>query len=183
VTSRAVRGLIGLAAALLALAGAEPTGLTAPCSHPPRPDALPQARVVRVVDGDTVRARLDGGEERIRLIGLDAPERFPGPRLEHQARQTGVPPEALRRWANAAYTFARRSLAGRAVGLELDVQQRDEFGRLLAYVWTGRVLFNLELVRQGYAWAHPVPPNLRYAERFTACQQDAQAARRGLWGR
>ncbi len=139
--------------------------------------------MVRVVDGDTVRAQLHGREERVRLLGLDAPERFPGPRLEQQARQLGIPPEELRRWANAAYAFARRHLAGQRVGLELDQEERDEFGRLLAYVWAGRTLFNLELVRQGYAWAHPVLPNLRYAAAFAACEQEARELRRGLWER
>ncbi len=138
--------------------------------------------MVRVVDGDTLRVRADAREERVRLVGVDAPERVPGPRLQQQARQLALPPDVLRRWAGAAYAFARRHLGGRRVGLETDVQDRDEFGRLLAYVWVDRVLFNLEVVREGYAWSYPVPPNLRYAELLAACQREAQQARRGLWG-
>ncbi len=138
--------------------------------------------MVRVVDGDTLRVRADAREERVRLVGVDAPERTPGPRLQQQARQLGLSPEVLRRSAGAAYAFARRHLSGRRVGLETDVQDRDEFGRLLAYVWVGRVLFNLEMVREGHAWSYPVPPNLRYAELLAACQREAQEARRGLWG-
>ncbi len=177
-----MRWLVSLAAGvLLAVASPQPAGSL--CSHPPRPDSVLPARVVRVVDGDTVRARLEGREERVRLVGLDAPERAPGQHLDQQAKQLGIPQEALRRWAHAAYAFARRHLAGQQVALELDTEERDGFGRLLAYVWVGRVLFNLELVREGYAWAHPVPPNLRYAERLAACQREAQEARRGLWER
>lgn len=119
----------------------------------------------------------------MRLLGLDAPERFSGPRLDQQARQLGLPAEELRRWADAAYAFTRRHLAGQRVGVELDQEERDEFGRLLAYIWAGRTLFNLELVRRGYAWAHPVPPNLRHAAAFAACEQEARELRRGLWER
>ncbi len=178
-----MRRLLWLAAALLlALASPEPTGSPSACAHPGRPETLLVGRVVRVVDADTIRVWLDAREERVRLAGLDAPERFPGPRLYQQARQLGLPPDVLRRWASAGYAFARRHLAGQRVGLELDVQERDEFDRLLAYVWVARVLFNLELVREGYAWSYPVPPNLRYAELLAACQRQAQQARRGLWG-
>lgn len=178
-----MRWWVGLAAAaLLALASPRLAGTFSRCVHPPRPEGLLQARVVRVVDADTVRALLDGQEERVRLLGVDAPERFPGPRLEQQSRRWGLSPQDLRRWASAGYAFARRHLGGQRVALELDVEERDEFDRLLAYVWLGRTLFNLELVREGYAWVHLVPPNLRYAELLGACQREAQESRRGLWG-
>ena len=172
-----------LAAALGALASPEGAGSANSCTHPPRPPALLQARVVRVVDGDTLRARLRDGQQRVRLVGVDAPETLSGPHQERQARQWGLSPEELQRWGEVASAFARRHLSGRWVGLELDIEERDEFGRLLAYVWLGRLVFNLELVREGYAWAHPVPPNLRYADRLGACPWEAQRLRRGLWGR
>lgn len=179
-----MRWFVAVAAAvLLALASPEPTGSPSACASPVRPQGLLEARVVRVVDGDTLRVRLDGREERVRLVGVDAPERSPGPRLEQQSVRWGLSPQELRRWANAGYAFARRHLGGQRVALELDVEERDEFGRLLAYVWLGRTLFNLELVREGYAWAHPVPPNVRYADLLAACQRQAQERRRGLWQR
>jgi len=177
-----LRWLVLLGAALALLAASASAVAPAACAHPPQPQELLWARVVRVVDGDTVRVRAAGREERVRLVGLDAPERFPGPRLDEQARQLRRSPEELRRWGEAAYAFARRQLGGRRVGLELDVEERDEFGRLLAYVWVRGFQFNVELVRQGYAWVYPVPPNLRYAELLAACQREAQEARRGLWG-
>lgn len=141
------------------------------------------AQVVRVVDGDTVRVRIQEREERVRLLGVDAPERSTTPRLDQQSRQWGIPADELRRWARFASAYVRRRLGQQRVGLELDVQERDEFGRLLAYVWLRRVLFNLELVREGYAWVYLLPPNLRYAEELSACQREAQRARRGLWDR
>ncbi len=58
---------------------------------------------------------------------------------------------------------------------------RDRYGRLLAYVYLDRELFNLTLVRLGYARADPVPPDIRLAARFSRAEGEARAAGRGLW--
>lgn len=171
------------AAILVALSSPTPVGLPNGCTTPPASKGdLLWAQVVRVVDGDTVRVRIQEREERVRLLGVDAPERSISPRLDQQSRRWGIPADDLGRWGRLAAAYARRRLSDQRVGLELDVQERDEFGRLLAYVWLGRVLFNLELVREGYAWVYLPPPNLRYAEQLSACQREAQRSRRGLWG-
>jgi micrococcal nuclease len=67
------------------------------------------------------------------------------------------------------------------VRLETDVQARDRYGRLLAYVWVGDVMVNAELVRQGYAQVMTVPPNVRHQELFVKLQREAREAGRGLW--
>jgi micrococcal nuclease len=72
---------------------------------------------------------------------------------------------------------------GQTVRLEFDVQTRDRFGRLLAYVYVGNLMVNAELVRQGYAQAAAYPPNVRYQELFLQLQREAREAKRGLWGR
>jgi micrococcal nuclease len=68
------------------------------------------------------------------------------------------------------------------VRLELDVQPRDQYGRLLAYVYVGEVVVNAELVRQGYALLSTVPPNVTHEALFVRLQREAREARRGLWG-
>jgi len=75
----------------------------------------------------------------------------------------------------------RRLVDGKRVRLELDVQSRDRYGRLLAYVWLGDTMINAELVRLGYAQVMTVPPNVRHQALFVQLQRDARAARRGLW--
>ena len=75
----------------------------------------------------------------------------------------------------------RRLVEGKPARLELDVQRRDQYGRLLAYVWVDDVMVNAELVRQGYAQVMTVPPNVRYQELFLKLQREARAARRGLF--
>jgi micrococcal nuclease len=71
----------------------------------------------------------------------------------------------------------------RTVRLETDVQSRDRYGRLLAYVWVGDVMVNAELLRRGYAQVMTVPPNVRHQELFVKLQRDARESERGLWGR
>jgi micrococcal nuclease len=70
----------------------------------------------------------------------------------------------------------------RRVRLELDVQARDRYGRLLAYVWVGDTMVNAELLRLGMAQVMTVPPNVRHQALFLRLERAARAARRGLWG-
>ncbi|MFO7173309.1 MAG: thermonuclease family protein [Bacillota bacterium] len=123
--------------------------------------------VERVVDGDTLEVQVDGRTERVRLIGVDTPE------VHGQVEPYG--PEAS--------AFTKQVLApGTRIWLEQDVEPRDRYGRLLAYVWLadGR-LFNEVLVREGYAQLLTIPPNVKYVERLTAAQREAREAGRGLW--
>src|SRR3954464_10027563 len=100
------------------------------------------ARVERVVDGDTIVVRLDGGgaRERVRYIGVDTPESV----------KPGTPVQC---YAKAAAHANARLVAGRRVRLVRDAEERDRFGRLLAYVYRvpdGRFV-NAALVRGGFA--------------------------------
>lgn len=129
--------------------------------------------VVRTVDGDTVWVRLASGVEKVRYIGIDTPE------VHHPTR--GEEP------GGRAATEINRGLVGdRPVRLEPDVQLRDRYGRLLAYVWVrradgGEVMVNAELVRLGYAQVMTVPPNVRHAEMFRKLAAEARENHRGLW--
>ena len=117
------------------------------------------ARVAFVVDGDTVELA-DG--RRVRYIGINTPE-------------TGQP------YAADATAFNESLVAGQEVWLETDAQASDPYGRMLAYVWAGDAFVNLELVRQGYAVAYTVPPNVRHAETFVEAERGAREAGHGLW--
>lgn len=158
-----------LAACLLAVACSP-----APAAGPP--GMLPAA-IVRVVDGDTAVLRVAGRDERVRFIGVDAPEATS--RVEPFGRQ--------------ATQYARRQLpAGRQVWLEVGVEERDRYRRLLAYVWlqvpdekagaeAREKMFNARLLRDGYAQQLTVPPNVKYADLFGRIAAEARRARRGLW--
>lgn len=122
-----------------------------------------QARVVNVVDGDTLEVVLDGKQHTLRYIGLDAPE-----------------VEDERMGAEAA--AANRTLVeGKLVYLEKDQSEADKYGRLLRYVFVGEVFVNAELVRQGLARAQAYPPDLKYQEMLDQLDQEARQAGRGMW--
>jgi micrococcal nuclease len=129
------------------------------------------ARVVRVVDGDTIQVRLgDGALERVRYIGIDTPESV-------------KPNTPVQCFAKAASAFNERLVAGRDVTLVSDVEGRDRYGRLLAYVYRrpDGLFVNEELVRRGYARPLTIPPDVRFSARFARLADEARRAARGLW--
>jgi micrococcal nuclease len=130
------------------------------------------ARILRVVDGDTVVARLSGGVvERVRYIGMDTPEDV----------RPGVPVQCYSLRAAAAN---RRLVTGREVRLVFDRERRDRYGRLLAYVYRrDRLFVNAALVARGYARPYPFPPNTAHAGTFARLARRARARELGLWSR
>ena len=125
--------------------------------------------VTRVIDGDTIEVEIDGATEKVRLIGIDTPESV------HPDQDRNVPYGAI----SAAFT--RKQLDGRSVGLEFDVQERDKYGRLLAYVYLNGKMFNETLLEQGHAVVSTYPPNVKHVDRFTELQRQARENGVGLW--
>jgi micrococcal nuclease len=122
------------------------------------------ARVDHVVDGDTVWLT---GIGKVRLIGVDTPEVY-------------GPDECFGQQASA---YAKRVLApGRQVRYRLGVEERDRYGRALAYVYLddGR-LFNELLAAEGYAQPLTIPPNDELSGSFVTAARHAREANRGLW--
>jgi micrococcal nuclease len=127
--------------------------------------------VDHVVDGDTVDVRIDGRAERVRLIGINTPE----------TKDPRRPVQCYGPEASALTTLLLP--AGTGVRLERDVEARDDYGRLLAYVRRSDGLFvNLELARQGSAVVLSIRPNTAFAAVIAAAADEARRAGRGLWG-
>ena len=137
------------------------------------PGAAPAgpATVARVVDGDTVEVRVAGRVEPVRLIGIDTPETSDPRRpvecfgAEATARTSALLPE------------------GTEVVLERDVEARDRYDRLLAYVYRKEdgLFVNLALVEEGYAVSATYPPNVAHRDELGAAAAAAREAGRGLW--
>jgi micrococcal nuclease len=129
-----------------------------------------EGTVTRVVDGDTVHVDLAGIDETVRYIGVDTPE----------SRRPGTPVQCFAKVASARNAAL---VDGEEVRLRFDVERRDRYGRLLAYVYRSDdgLFVNERLVRDGYARSLTVPPNVRHADRFARLQREARKARRGLW--
>jgi len=131
-------------------------------------DAVP-AVVERVVDGDTFVARIGGRRDPVRVIGVDTPE-------------TVAPGRPVERYGKQASSFAERWLGGATVRLAGDVEPRDRYGRLLAYVWLPDGTFwNALLAAEGYAEQLTIPPNVAFAELFGRLVAAARQRHHGLW--
>jgi micrococcal nuclease len=148
--------------------GTGPDASPSPVGGSLRPNGSATGVVVSTVDGDTIHVRVGGHEEKVRFIGMDTPEvDWYGGRAECYGASAGL--------------YTRHRLLGRTVRLRFDSGLRDVYGRLLAYVYVGRELFNRTLVRRGYATNDPVPPDTRMETAFAAAEAGARAAGRGLW--
>ena len=117
--------------------------------------------VTRIVDGDTLDCAPVG---RIRLLGMDTPERAQEPfgAMATQALAALIPEDG-------------------AVFVEADVEDRDQYDRALRYVWVEGRMVNWALVRTGYAVLLTYPPNVQYVDWLQAAQDAAREEGAGLW--
>ena len=131
---------------------------------PPGDDAT----VVRITDGDTLRASVGGTEVRVRLIGIDTPE---------VAQDECYADEATAHLASLVGP-------GTPVRLVHDAERQDRYGRTLAYVYrlSDGLHVNVAMARDGFAQQLTIPPNVAHAEEIGAAVAEARAAGRGLWG-
>ncbi len=142
---------------------------------------LLEARIVKIVDGDTLDVRfLNSGEKfRVRLIGVDAPE-------------TKHPMRTKEPFGEEATNFVTSLLGENSVVLlEFDAQRQDRYGRLLAYVWLeepedrsaeiGTKMLNGLLLSQGLARIATFPPNVKYSNSLLLLQQKARTEKNGFW--
>ena len=149
---------------------AEPDAPTA--TVPGQAELEPNAVVERVVDGDTIIVEIAGDRERVRLLGIDTPESV----AENRPDQC---------YGEESADYLESLLPpGTDVTLIRDVEARDQFDRLLAYVVrsSDQLFVNLDLLDQGYAGVLIYEPNSFYRDLFEAAEDAAFAGDVGLWG-
>ncbi len=115
--------------------------------------------VTKVVDGDTIVIK---GGYHVRYIGIDSPERDE----QYYAEATQLNKDMVE---------------GKEVRLESDINDRDEYGRLLRYIYIGDTFVNAEMVRQGWAWSIAYPPDIKYQVYLEAMENEARELKRGFW--
>jgi micrococcal nuclease len=101
--------------------------------------------------------------ERIRLLGIDAPD--------FQQRP----------WGTKAQRSLEQLIGSKPIRLEFDIEPKDSFQRQLAYVWQNGQLLNEQLVAEGYALAVSKSPNTKYDQRLAWSQERARLLGLGLW--
>ena len=127
-------------------------------------------KVLKIIDGDTVKLDYNGKATNFRLIGIDTPETV----------SLNKPVEAF---GKAASEFTRNMLLGESVYLRFDVEQKDMYGRQLAYLYRAPdgLFVNLEIVRQGYGHTYTHFP-FKHMELFQHYGNRARTAGKGLYG-
>ena len=132
-------------------------------------------RVTEIVDGDTIHVELpDGSEEKVRYIGIDTPE----------TQKPDAPAECA---ADEAEAVNAELVSGRQITLRFGPERRDDYDRLLAYLYVPRpgrrpLFVNAELVRRGLAVPLTISPNDARAPLFERLARQSARAGRGLWG-
>ncbi|MBX7152326.1 thermonuclease family protein [bacterium] len=142
-----------------------------------------QTQIIKIIDGDTFVIRYEGKEEKIRLIGIDTPESKANIKAGKDASRSGKDVETIVAQGQSAKRFVETLIEpGSSVRVELDVQHRDKYGRLLGYLYLddGKML-NEEIIKAGYASPMTYPPNVRYEKRFRTAYQWARDNKKGLW--
>jgi micrococcal nuclease len=127
--------------------------------------------VVKVVDGDTIEVRGGGHTEKVRLLGIDTPE-------------TKDPRKPVQCFGKEASRHTADLLpVGTTVRLVRDVEERDRYDRLLAYVYRADdgLFVNLDLAQGGYADLLTYPPNVAHTAELQAAVSEARREQRGLW--
>lgn len=155
----------------LALATACSGSPPAPATSSAPTAVVPNATVVRHVDGDTILVRRQGVEQRVRLIGIDTPE----------TKKPNVPVECY--GPEASNRLHELVPDGSAVRLERDAEELDDFGRVLAYVYRADdgTFVNQVLAVEGFADVLSIKPNTAHADEIRAAVEQARRERRGLW--
>ena len=121
-----------------------------------------------VIDGDTIVVIIDGKKEKVRLIGVDTPEKD-GPYTKKEP------------FSREASAFTKKITEGKKVRLEYDWQKRDKYARLRAYVYLENNTFlNAEIIRQGYGTVFR-KFRFKYRNDFIRYEQEARDNKRGLW--
>lgn len=129
------------------------------------------ATIEHVIDGDTVDVMIEGREQRVRLIGIDTPE----------TGKSDTPDECFGPEATA---FTASLLpVGTAVRIERDTVGRDDYGRLLGYLYRADdgIFVNYEIIRHGFARPLTIPPNTTHERLLVAAAHSADTDETGLW--
>ena len=165
-----MRRVLAAVALLVGLTGCQSASSPGPTAASVAVDG--RATLVRVVDGDTIVVSIAARDERVRLIGIDTPESVrPGAAVECFGKE-------------ASGHLASLLPPGTPVRLVGDIEPRDRYGRLLAYVYRepDGLFVNAAMARDGFAEPLTIPPNVARTAEVVAAARGARDSGRGLWG-
>ncbi len=137
---------------------------------------LTEAKVTKIIDGDTIWVDINGKEFKIRLIGINCPE-----------YTTKIEP-----YGKEATEFTTKYLTNKTVYLQTDISDKDKYDRLLRYVWLEKIdeineeniknyLFNAIIVKEGLAKSNYYKPNITLQTYLEELEKEAKSNKIGMW--
>lgn len=134
------------------------------------PNTAVKVTVKEVVDGDTIQVVYKGKQETVRMILIDTPE-------------TKDPKKCIQLYGPEATAYTKKYLldTSKKVHIELDKETRDQYGRLLAYVYVNDTMFNELLLQSGLARIAVYEPNTKYLKKMQATETKAKTDKKGIW--
>lgn len=141
------------------------------------------AKVLYVIDGDTLKVMHNGKKQSVRLIGIDAPESRRNRKALKDSARSSNDINAIIVQGKLAKRYVRGLVKkGDIVNIRFDIEKRDRYRRLLGYVYLadGRMLNDL-IIRNGYASPMTIPPNVKYQRKFLQSYRYARKHGLGLW--
>jgi len=142
-----------------------------------------RAVVISVTDGDTLKVMYQGKKQSVRLIGIDAPESRRNSKALKDSARSSRDLETIVSQGKIAKKYVKTLVKkGNSVRIAFDIEKRDRYRRLLAYVYLadGRMLNDI-IIRNGYASPLTISPNVKYRKRFLRSYKYARKHRLGLW--
>jgi micrococcal nuclease len=130
--------------------------------------------VTQVSDGDTVKLETaEGIKLKIRLYGIDAPE------MEKINRRTGTVSKPGQPYGEEAYKALKSKMLDSKVKVE--VMAIDRYKRMVGIVYLDSKNINLEMVKEGWAWAYREYLDRAYASEYLDAEREARTKRSSLW--
>lgn len=137
---------------------------------------LTEAKITKVIDGDTVWVDIGGKSFKVRLIGINCPEYT----------------KEIEPYGKEATEYTKNNLEGKTVYLMKDVSDTDDYDRLLRYVWTKNIdeiteeniynyLFNAKLVQEGLAHSNYYKPDITLQDYLEGYETEAKNTKKGMW--
>lgn len=133
------------------------------------PNGKVESKVLRVVDGDTLKIQIADKDYKVRLLGVDTPESV-SPKKEKNTKEGKIASE-----------YTKKNLEGKDIILEFDVSPYDRYGRLLAYVYVDGICYNEKLLEEGYAKVMMISPNVKNSKYYRQIEKQAKENNAGFW--
>ncbi len=133
------------------------------------PNGKVEAKVLRVVDGDTLKVQIVDKGYKVRLLGVDTPESV-SPKKEKNTKEGKIASE-----------YTKKNLEGKDIILEFDVSPYDRYGRLLAYAYVDGICYNEKLLEEGYAKVMMISPNVKNSKYYRQIEKHAKENNVGFW--